>query len=436
MHKQKLKQLNEQLRNKIAAQKALSDLLQKEDRNMTDDESTNFDSLSDEIVALEKSITQTKKLIEADLRYAASQAPKAPTGAKSPEAKAAERYSLLKAVRSQMEGKPLEGIELEMHQEAARELKASGQTLSGVGVPQMLIKTAKRAALDVATATALGDVVGTETREMLPALAPMLKVEEAGAEVMAGLIGNLDLPVGDDIADAQWKAEHGEEYETNITVRNVELRPNRLTAFKPVSKQLLIQTSNSVETYLRNQLSGAIGRAVDMAAFNGTGSGQPLGILNADDVNIINLGANGGAMTRAALVDMITQIAVDNADVENMSFIVSPEIRGQLQNLKTDDGSGLFVWPADRSNMLLSYRALVSNLMPKDLSKGSGTDLHAAVFGDFSNLILASWGGADITVDPFSHARKGLVDIVVNSFWDIGIKHGKGFSAVKDVAIS
>jgi len=436
MYSEKIKALRKEHRVKVDAQKAIADLLKKEDRSFTDDERVNFDQLSDDIDTIEKSITDLLKLEKAALRAAAvGKAPATPQGAEGPEKKAKKRYSLVRAIGLMAEGKPLDGIEAEMHQEAKRELARSGQALEGLGIPSMMMGKNDRV-IEVATDVSAGHLVGTETADVIGALRPKLVIEEMGATVMSGLVGNLDLPIGDGLATAAWKSEQGQNNETTPTVRNVELRPKRLTAYTDVSKQILIQTSGSVENWIRDELSNAIARAVDAAAINGSGtSNQPNGILNTTTVNAVEMGTNGDNITRAKLIEMITNVAANNADVDNMGFILTPEVRGFLQDLKTDAGSGLFVWNDALQNMLLGYKAATTNLMPKNLVKGSATACHGMIFGDFSQLVLGSWGGADLIVNPYSKAKDGLVEIVVNSFWDIAVKHGKGFSAIKDITV-
>jgi hypothetical protein len=40
------------------------------------------------------------------------------------------------------------------------------------------------------------------------------------------------------------------------------------------------------------------------------------------------------------------------------------------------------------------------------------------VAGDFSDLVIAQWGGLDITVDPYSQATNGKVRLIVNAYFD------------------
>jgi len=47
-------------------------------------------------------------------------------------------------------------------------------------------------------------------------------------------------------------------------------------------------------------------------------------------------------------------------------------------------------------------------------------------------MIIANFGGIDITVDQYSQAIGNKVRIVLNSFWDSVLKHPASFAAMKD----
>ena len=40
------------------------------------------------------------------------------------------------------------------------------------------------------------------------------------------------------------------------------------------------------------------------------------------------------------------------------------------------------------------------------------------VYGDFSNLVVGSWGNVEITIDPYTQATKGCVRLVINAYFD------------------
>jgi hypothetical protein len=58
--------------------------------------------------------------------------------------------------------------------------------------------------------------------------------------------------------------------------------------------------------------------------------------------------------------------------------------------------------------------------------------LSAIIFGDFSNLVVGSWGGMEIGVDPYVNMKEGLTNIVLNSYVDCGMLNPLGFSVIKD----
>ena len=83
-------------------------------------------------------------------------------------------------------------------------------------------------------------------------------------------------------------------------------------------------------------------------------------------------------------------------------------------------------------NELNGYPVSISNLVPNDLTKGTGTSLNAGIFGDWSQVMIGEWGFYDMVVDNISRKKEGLIEITVNSFLDILIKHGEAFAVVKD----
>ena len=59
-------------------------------------------------------------------------------------------------------------------------------------------------------------------------------------------------------------------------------------------------------------------------------------------------------------------------------------------------------------------------------SNVSGTNY---VYGDFSNLAIGSWGGVDLTVDPYTKAADGQIRLVVNMFVDAVVLRPEAFAA-------
>ena len=188
----------------------------------------------------------------------------------------------------------------------------------------------------------------------------------------------------------------------------------------------MTQASFSVEAWIRGELSNAIARAVDSAAIVGNGGGID-GILATTGVNEVTF---GGAVTRDKLIDLMTSIALDDYNSETMAFLVNPILKGEMMQTKLDAGSGQFLM--DNANNLFGYPVAVSTLVPTNINSTKT----AAIFGDFSNVVLANWGGVEIILDPYVRAEYGQVRIIINSYWDVKLKQPKAFAFGDDITWS
>ncbi|WP_197917396.1 phage major capsid family protein [Thiosulfatihalobacter marinus] len=81
---------------------------------------------------------------------------------------------------------------------------------------------------------------------------------------------------------------------------------------------------------------------------------------------------------------------------------------------------------------LAGYKARFSGNVPSNLTKGTGTDLSAVIFGAWADLLIGQWGGIDLIVDDVTEAAKGNVRLVAHSEWDIAVRHAESFAAIQD----
>ena len=55
-------------------------------------------------------------------------------------------------------------------------------------------------------------------------------------------------------------------------------------------------------------------------------------------------------------------------------------------------------------------------------------DGEKVIFGDFSKLLLAQFGiGLDITLNDVTKQAEGIIELVINSYWDWGKVDENGF---------
>ena len=139
---------------------------------------------------------------------------------------------------------------------------------------------------------------------------------------------------------------------------------------------------------IRNNFVGLLADAIDTAAINGSGSSnQPTGILNTSGIGSVAGGTNGASPTLDHLLDLKKEIAVDNADVATCGFLTNAKVESVLGKLKDSQGQYLHSpYGAELGRSQIAGRRFeVSNKVPSNLTKGSGSYLSAVVYWNFSD---------------------------------------------------
>ena len=124
---------------------------------------------------------------------------------------------------------------------------------------------------------------------------------------------------------------------------------------------------------------------------------------------------------------METAADVNNALFGNLAYVMNPSLIGKAKTkVKDSSGAGGFIFGNDGQGMLNGYRALRTNNIPKEL--GESGDEFGIVFGNWADYFLGQWGAIDMTVDPYTQATKGLVRLVINSYWNMGMIRKESFT--------
>lgn len=326
------------------------------------------------------------------------------------------------------------GFYNELHKDGLSDTKDAGITTSdieGLVVPKKALSSSFRNDLTIGTEG--GDVTFDMDGGFIDALEDRLVLRPLGTDFATGLIGDLKFPRESNTLTATWEGETDANTEQTPTYDNVSLSPKRLSFFVDISKQALLQTSPVIQARVENAMVSAVQRGLESAAINGSGSGAvPEGILNTTGIGDAPVGTNGGAQTWGHWVDNETNVSVANADIGNLNYLTNAPVRGQAKKTIVDSGSGQFLWPVNATEVN-GYNVGVSNLVPSDLTKGTGTGLSALIFGNFNDLVIGQWGGLDVLVDPYTQAGSGLIRIHINMYADVAVLHAESFSATQDI---
>ena len=416
---------------------ALGEITKVEKRDWTAEETTAFEGLETEIRTITAEITTLQAQERAAAITAARAAGTPVQGAVSAgDEKDLATYSLRKALLSlSTQNGKMEGIELEMHQQAESEARSIAGVTSegGVMIPQLVLNRmyAKRA-LDPATGNG-ANLYGEDALGYVEALRPLSVALRLGAEYMAGMTNEFKIPRENAVYVPTFKDTQAEATASNPTLSKASFKANRATGFMDVDRQLLVQTSGAVEARMRNQLILGHAQLLDAVAFTGSGSGaEPTGIFNDADIPVLTIGTNGGSITKVLIETLVQRLEEANAMNDNVRFILSPVLKRILKALTIDSGSGQFV--LDRlTNTIDSIEAISTNFVPKNIVKGTGTALTAAILGDFRACSYAQWGGTEIIVDNLTQALKGNIRYIPIQYVDFHVVQPGLFQVIKDI---
>ena len=301
------------------------------------------------------------------------------------------------------------GFEIAASEAAATKL---GRQSRGITIPQEVL----RRDLNVGASTAGGNVVATEldTASFIDLLRNASALDQAGATVLTGLVGNVAIPRQSGAATAYWVAESGAPTESQQTIDQVSLTPKTVAAFTDYSRRLMLQSSIDVENMVRRDLAAVLGLKIDAAGLYGTGSNsEPLGLKFISGIGTEDFAAD--APTFAEVVALESDLATANALLGSPVYLMNAAMRGNLKTTKKDAGSGIFLMENGEVN---GYRGVLSNQV------ASG-DLW---FGNFSDMLIGYWSGLDIMVDPYTNSTSGTVRVVAMQDVDVAIRHPESFS--------
>ena len=298
-------------------------------------------------------------------------------------------------------------FEIEVGQAAAKQYERSS---NGIVVPNEVL----RRDLNVGTATAGGNLVDDVllSGSFVDLLRNRLALADAGMTTLTGINGNISIPKQGSSATAYWVGEGSSPTESQQTIEQINLSPKTCGAFVDYSRKLLLQSSIDVEQMVRDDLARVLALELDRVGLNGSGSSnQPLGIINTTGIGTQTITTFG---TFAEYIGMETDVAVANADAGSLRYIINASARGALKSTEKASNTGMFVYENDEIN---GYPVTVTNQLENN----------DALFGDFSQLIMAMWSGLDLTVDPYAGATAGTVRIIALQDVDFAVKQPGAF---------
>ena len=371
---------------------AIKNTAEGESRNLNEGEAIEVDNTLSSIDALDVQITRAEKM-EAELRTAASV-----SGAKiaTPNKdKDLQKFTFQGAIRAAYTGK-VDGIYKEMHEEAVSESRYTGNPVKGFGIPSSVLTRAW------STASSNSE----ETMSFTEQLEKNLVLASAGANFYSG-INDLKFPVFSGITSS-WVTEAGSGTATSAgDMTAVTLTPKKLISVVNMTSESMMQNP-SLESALTRQMATQVAASLEYALLD-TGD-----VSNAPASIFADAAAGPTTVTAADWVELETDVlgAGVNREGARMAYLLDMDAYKTVKTLAQVSSVSPLWDNGDRR--LNGYYAFQSGNVA-----ASGTSAKAhALFGDFSKVHIAQFGGLDILFDPYTNAASGLPRMVVTSLVD------------------
>ena len=392
--------------------------------------------------AVEKLGLQIDNAEREEKRQANIAASVAGNSASKSEEKEARNFSFGKLAKAMAEKREIEGFELEIVQESAKEARNLGATPSGIYLSNkyLMVTPSEKRTMTVGTTTAGGNLIATEKIGWFDELAAKLVLSQMGATMLNALSSNTDLVGFATGVTCAWGLETADATSGDPTTASRSLTPKRLAAYVDLSKQLLIQDNTSIEAHIMQSFIRQFAIAIETAAINGSGSGaNPLGLLNySPAIGSVAIGSNGGTPTLAKILEIVQTTETNNAGM-NGKWLTNPKVVAKLKQTSIDAGSGAMIMSygpyfGGVQEQIDGKPVFSTSVVPSNLDKGNTTGVCSAlIYGDWENLVLGQFGGVDLTIDNISQAIGGKNRIVMNQYWNFAVKQSLAFTACKDL---
>tara|TARA_R100001230_G_scaffold4185_2_gene1299 strand:+ start:1225 stop:2445 length:1221 start_codon:yes stop_codon:yes gene_type:complete len=382
-----------EMRSDIISQlEAIKDIATTTERDLTIEENNEVDKFLADIDELDVKIERAEKLETIKRNTAVA------SGVVSTkEDKDLSRYSFQEAMRSAYTGK-IEGLVKEMDQEARNEARYTGQNFKGLAIPSSILESRANVGNDAVNAT--------ETMAFTDQLEANLVLASAGANFYSG-INNMKFPVISGVNSYFVPEAGGSASTATGTASSITLTPKKLISVVNVSNEAMIQNP-SLEAALRRNMAANIASTLEGALLN-----------TADETNapasIFADAATGPtAVTAADWVTMETTVLEAGVQLEGarMAYLLDADAYKTVKSL-AQVASVSPIWD-NADKRLNGYFGFVSGNVA---SSGTASKAHA-LFGDFSKVHIAQFGGLDVLFDPYTGGATGEPRMIITSLVD------------------
>lgn len=207
---------------------------------------------------------------------------------------------------------------------------------------------------------------------------------------------------------AAWIEEGGTLTFGDATFDQIILDAHKLHVAIKVTEELLYDNAFNLENYILTQFGKALSNAEEDAFINGTGVGQPLGILA--ETGGAQVGVTSASSTKVTADEIINLVySLKRPYRKNAVFLANDVCIAELRKLK--DNNGQYLWQpslqAGEPDRVLGYKVYTSPYFPVPTAGGT-----AVAFGDFSYYNIGDRGTRSFAELKELFAGNGMIGFV------------------------
>lgn len=244
-------------------------------------------------------------------------------------------------------------------------------------------------------------VVATDVYDIWGPLRAKNVLVEAGAKFISGIKNNVQIPLMGAVS-VNWANETAAATDGSAAFTKKILSPKRITAKYPISLELLAQDTLDVESAVREDIIKAVNAKVEETLLGSAlgDTSKPSGLFNGKTPDKIK--------SFGDLVALEAKVEDANVDGE-CKYVMSNKAKADFR-----------VMPKSaKTTQLVMEQGEIDGTQVLATSHVENKNV---IYGDFSNLVIATWD--NITIDvvrDVASVGNGNVTIVVNAFVDAAL---------------
>ena len=254
-------------------------------------------------------------------------------------------------------------------------------------------------------------IIPIQQQEMLKPIREGLIYDKVGLTIRFGLSGGkLRWPIHGK-AQARWVDEGERLKDSKIDFTKLETQPRRLGCAIPVTREELNDSEGIVEGVVREEMPAAIIDLVNDTLFTTEGTYEDAKDSKTKNKVIVGPFVKaaenpfkfaGAVPTRKELLLMKSKVTKTGLKLVAPCWVMTEDMKAELEDLKVDAGSGRFVCENDH---ILGYPVFTTSVI------GEGK----IGFGDWAYQAAGFFDSMNMIVDPYTLARNNAVDFVLNA---------------------